>query len=293
VRYVRPLIVLVGLLGFPAAAVASAPATQSQKRALEKALGDGQVPARCLTARISTANRSFAEIYFTGLWGAPRPMPSGCEKYAANGVSIFRYRAGRWRGVTAGSSFVTSSGGCRVPHVPKPVIEDFRLCGSLTPHSVTVATMTAPSHARVGARITVRADGLKPGCSAVVQRRKSDGLLGARGCCVGTRRLADHLGQAPAPARVPHGRRAARGVRFRALGQVRAQSRDPSPAGRFPRGKFRQAHDQARDLDPSRSTATGLAAAAARRCRRLWSGAAQVAGRYRWRRSLPGPEIRR
>ncbi|HTX08303.1 MAG TPA: hypothetical protein VME22_06805 [Solirubrobacteraceae bacterium] len=162
-RYVRPLIVLVGLLGFPAAAVASAPATQSQKRALEKALGDGQVPARCLTARISTANRSFAEIYFTGLWGAPRPMPSGCEKYAANGVSIFRYRAGRWRGVTAGSSFVTSSGGCRVPHVPKPVIEDFRLCGSLTPHSVTVATMTAPSHARVGARITVRADGLKPG----------------------------------------------------------------------------------------------------------------------------------
>ena len=161
-RYLRTFIVLVALLGFPVAALASAPATQSQKKALMRAWGASRVPARCVTALISTADRSFAEVYFTGLWGAGQRLPRGCEKYAANGVTIFRYRTGHWRSVTAGSSFVTSTGGCRVPHVPKPVVKDFRLCGSLTPH-VLAATMTAPSRARIGARITVRATGLKPG----------------------------------------------------------------------------------------------------------------------------------
>jgi hypothetical protein len=56
-------------------------------------------------------------------------MPAGCAKYAANGISIFHYRAGRWRFVTAGSSFVNSDGTCGVPHVPRAVIKDFRLCG--------------------------------------------------------------------------------------------------------------------------------------------------------------------
>jgi hypothetical protein len=132
-RYLRAVIVLVALVGFPAAAFASTPATQSQKRALTKAAGDTRVPPRCLTARISTADRSYAEVYFTGLWGAGQRMPSGCGKYAANGVTIFHARAGHWHSVTSGSSFVTSSGGCRVPHVPTPVVTDFRLCGSLTP----------------------------------------------------------------------------------------------------------------------------------------------------------------
>lgn len=73
-RSLRALIVLAVLVGFPAAALASTPASQSVKRALMKAAGD--------------------------------------------------------------SSFVTSSGGCRVPHVPAPVVTDFRLCGSLTPHTI-------------------------------------------------------------------------------------------------------------------------------------------------------------
>lgn len=132
-RYFRPLIVLGAVVGLPAAAFASKPATPSQKRALISAAGESRVPARCLTALISTADRSFGEVYFTGLWGAGQRMPRGCAKYAANGVTIFHYRAGHWRFVTAGSSFVTSTGGCRVPHVPTPVVKDFRLCGSLTP----------------------------------------------------------------------------------------------------------------------------------------------------------------
>ena len=133
-RNLKLLIVFVALAGFPAAALASTPATQSQRTALMSASGDSRVPARCVTALISTADRSFAEVYLTGLWGAGRRMPPGCARYAANGVTIFQYRAGRWHAVTAGSSFVTSGGGCRVPHVAIPVVRDFRLCGSRTPH---------------------------------------------------------------------------------------------------------------------------------------------------------------
>jgi hypothetical protein len=133
VRYLKLSIALAVFAGFPAVALASRPATPSQKRALMRAFGDGRVQARCLTARISTADPSFAEVYFIGLWGAGQQMPPGCERYAANGVTILRYHAGRWLTVTAGSDFATTTGGCRVPHVPKPVVEDFRLCGSLTP----------------------------------------------------------------------------------------------------------------------------------------------------------------
>jgi hypothetical protein len=139
----RTLLVLATVVGFPAAALASTPANQKQKIALTKAAGESRVPARCLTAVISTADPSFAEVYFTGLWGAGQRMPRGCAKFAANGVTIFHDRAGRWRFVTAGSSFVTSTGGCRVPHVPTPVVKDFRLCGSLTPHAVLAATMSS------------------------------------------------------------------------------------------------------------------------------------------------------
>jgi hypothetical protein len=120
-RYLRLLIVLAVFAGFPAVAFAYKAATPAQKRALVRAFGGSRVPARCITARISTANPSFAEVYFTGLWGAGQHMPPGRERYAANGVTIFRSDAGRWRAVTAGSDFATTAGGCRVPHVPTPV----------------------------------------------------------------------------------------------------------------------------------------------------------------------------
>lgn len=162
-RYLKPLIALAVLAAFPTLALASKPASQVQKRALMRASGDSRVPAHCITARISTADPSFAEVYFTGLWGPGQRMPRGCERYAANGVSILQNRARRWHAVTAGSSFVTSTGRCQVPHVPRSVVEDFRLCGSLTPRAATAARMSAPSRARIGSRITVRASGLKPG----------------------------------------------------------------------------------------------------------------------------------
>lgn len=163
-RYLRALIVLVALVAFPATAFAYKPATQSQKKALMGAAGDSRVPARCVTAFVSTANRSWAEIFDTGLWQpGPKRVPHGCEKFDANGVSILHYRAGHWHGVTSGSDFATSTGGCHVPHVPKAVVSDFRLCGSLKPQTAASPKMTAPSRASIGARITVHADGLRAG----------------------------------------------------------------------------------------------------------------------------------
>jgi len=129
VRHLKLGLVLLALLVFPAVALASAPASKTQRTALLKAFGDKQAPARCLTTLISTANRSWGAVYFTGLWVPARKMPRGCAKYAANGITIFHYRVGRWRAVTAGSSFVNSNGTCGVPHVPRAVIKDFRLCG--------------------------------------------------------------------------------------------------------------------------------------------------------------------
>jgi hypothetical protein len=129
VRHVKLGVVLLTLLAFPAVAVASKSASKSQRAALLKAFGDKQAAARCLTTLISTANRSWGAVYFTGLWVPARKMPPGCAKYAANGITIFHYRSGRWRAVTAGSSFVNSNGKCEVPQVPKAVIKDFRLCG--------------------------------------------------------------------------------------------------------------------------------------------------------------------
>lgn len=158
-RYLRPLLALLSLAALPAAAFASTPASQSQRGALLRAFGDSGVPARCLTTLVSTTDRSFAEVYFTGLWGAGQPVPAGCGRYAANGVTIFHYSSGHWRFVTAGSSFVTGTGSCGVLHVPTPVVEDFGLCGSLK----VAPGMTAPSRARIGSRITVHAAGLQPG----------------------------------------------------------------------------------------------------------------------------------
>lgn len=62
-RYLKPLLVALLLAGIPAAALASQPATRGQKAAVLRALGNRATPSRCLTVRVSTANRSWAELY--------------------------------------------------------------------------------------------------------------------------------------------------------------------------------------------------------------------------------------
>ena len=58
------------------------------------------LPAKCARVRISTATKK-------PKWGsvAFRPGPAECGPFASNGVTVVRKAVGRWRFVTAGSSF--------------------------------------------------------------------------------------------------------------------------------------------------------------------------------------------
>jgi hypothetical protein len=129
-RKIKPLIVIVALGLIPASALAHRLANRHQKAALTSAfrasLNGEPVPGRCVTARISTPDTNWADVTFTV--NRKGQVPPGCLKFAANGESIFHFRSGRWRFVTSGSSFVDGNG-CAVPHVPKRVVSDFKLCG--------------------------------------------------------------------------------------------------------------------------------------------------------------------
>jgi hypothetical protein len=128
-RYIKLLAVCVVIGAYPTAlALAHRAPTRSEKAALTHAF-DSYVkqpaPARCLQFEVSTRNAAWADVAF-----APR-SPKSCLKYASNGDVIFHHTSGKWRFVTAGSSFVSGNGTCHVPHVPKPVVADFRLCGGM------------------------------------------------------------------------------------------------------------------------------------------------------------------
>jgi hypothetical protein len=82
-------------------ALAHRPATRSEKAALTRAFNRSaheHVPERCLDAVVSTANTTWAEVYFKGL------MPHGCERYAANGVSILPLPCWESSGLISGCS---------------------------------------------------------------------------------------------------------------------------------------------------------------------------------------------
>jgi hypothetical protein len=129
-RYIKPLLVLAVLGAYPATALAHRAPTTRERAALVKAFDRyvrEPVPARCLKEEISTASRSWAQVQFG--FDKHGHLPAGCAKFAANGVVLFHFRAGRWRFVTAGSSFINSNGSCGLTgKVPRKVIADFRLC---------------------------------------------------------------------------------------------------------------------------------------------------------------------
>ncbi len=125
-RYLKALAVIALIAAYPAVALAHRAASRSQKTALTKAFDkyvNERAPAHCLSFSISTANSTWAEVAFNG------KSPAACVKYASNGVVIFHDRNRTWRFVTAGSSFISGNGVCRVPGVPRNVVRDFKLCG--------------------------------------------------------------------------------------------------------------------------------------------------------------------
>jgi hypothetical protein len=125
-RYFKVLLVFAALAVFPAIALAHKAPTKSQRTALNAAFNKyvhAPVPANCLRYWVSTAASGWADVAFS-----PH-FPKSCTKYASNGDVIFHLVSGKWKYVIAGSSFVNSNGTCGVPHVPKAVVKDFRLCG--------------------------------------------------------------------------------------------------------------------------------------------------------------------
>lgn len=125
-RYLKVLLVFAALAVYPAIALAHKAPTKSQRTALAKAFGSyvhEAVPANCLHYWVSTARSGWADVAFSPT------LPKSCIKFASNGDVIFHLVRGKWKFVIAGSSFVNSNGTCSVRGVPKPVVNDFKLCG--------------------------------------------------------------------------------------------------------------------------------------------------------------------
>jgi len=125
-RHIRWLAIVALLCAYPAVALAHKAPSKTQKTALTKAF-DGyvgkSVAAKCLRYEVSTANRTYALVAFAV------HLPHSCVTEASDGVVIFHLKSGRWKFVTAGSSFIDDGGKCDVPHVPRNVVKDFKLCG--------------------------------------------------------------------------------------------------------------------------------------------------------------------
>jgi hypothetical protein len=86
-----------------ALAFARRQANTKERAAVVRAVQGPAYPPRCAVVYISTANRTWASEDWIGETG--RRVPSGCEKYGANGISIVHVEHRQWRVVTAGSAF--------------------------------------------------------------------------------------------------------------------------------------------------------------------------------------------
>jgi hypothetical protein len=101
---------LIALAAVPALAQADRPATKSEAAAVATV---ARVPARCLKVEISTVNTAWAAAH-------RRNAKPGCERWQADGISVYKKGHHGWKFAMAGSSF-----DCPVPNVPKAVAKDF------------------------------------------------------------------------------------------------------------------------------------------------------------------------
>ena len=90
-------------------------ATKSEKRAISEIFN---APPKCSKVFVSTVDAHWASYQFN----AAKIDVSPCEQVAADGIAVVRKSGGRWRFVTAGSSFE-----CPVPDVPRKVAKDLHV----------------------------------------------------------------------------------------------------------------------------------------------------------------------
>jgi hypothetical protein len=97
----RPFVALVCVVASPLVLAAVAHAdrapTAKQHRQIAKV---AELPPRCAAVRISTVTKK-------PKWASVSWKPGGakCKPFAANGVEVVKKTNGRWRFITAGSSF--------------------------------------------------------------------------------------------------------------------------------------------------------------------------------------------
>jgi hypothetical protein len=75
-------------------------------------------PPKCATVWISTVDHHWATYHFDDA----KYKDPDCQPVAADGVAILHFTKGRWRTVTAGSSFT-----CPVPKTPAKIVKDLHV----------------------------------------------------------------------------------------------------------------------------------------------------------------------
>ena len=117
-RLARPLLIALAVL-LPLTGAASAEARRKATHAERAAIAAKfDAPPKCAKVFVSTVDRHWASYRFD--W---RTFDDpDCRPAAADGVAILQRRNGRWRMVTAGSSF-----DCPVPRTPPKVAADLRV----------------------------------------------------------------------------------------------------------------------------------------------------------------------
>lgn len=115
------LVLLVGVLLIPAAALAHQRATRAERVAILAAVvrqGElSRAQANCQVVTISTVNHNYAAV----TW--PSRLSHSCLRVAANGVIVEHRTSRGWKFVTVGSSFQ-----CPVRALPTPVARDLGIC---------------------------------------------------------------------------------------------------------------------------------------------------------------------
>jgi hypothetical protein len=112
------LVLALGALVLPAAALARVGLSGKAKNPIVHLALGKQVPRQCAAVYLSTVNRSWASAQFD----PQRGWAKRCQKFGSNGVAVLHHVHGAWTIVTEGSDFT-----CPVRHVPADVRRDLRV----------------------------------------------------------------------------------------------------------------------------------------------------------------------
>jgi hypothetical protein len=114
-RRIGVVLALLGVLLTAATADARRKPTRHERAAIAAKF---DIPGKCLKIWVSTVNRHWARMEFNG----KKFEDPDCKPHAADGVVVLKRKHGKWRMVTAGSSF-----DCPVPKTPPRVVQDLKI----------------------------------------------------------------------------------------------------------------------------------------------------------------------